>query len=460
MIKPLMLSEVRSNAPANLKGQLINDVLFSSVATDSRSINEGELFVALSGENFDGNQFVDTALNKGAIGFVANRSPTSNDAPCWLVDDTQQALAAIAKYNRQLFTGLVIGITGSAGKTTIKQIVGEILAQQQKPLVTKGNFNNEIGVPLTLLDINAQHDIAVIEMGAAKQGDIAYLCDMVQPDITLVNNAKAAHLEGFKSLAGVAKGKGEIYQSLSNNGVAVINKDEAYFDLWKDLAANAKQLSFSIDKQDADVYITNYVLHGDLSHQFTLHYKEQSVAVNLSLLGFHNVKNALAAAAVCLAAACELDVIAKGLSQVKSVAGRMLATQLSEDLCVVDDTYNANPGSVLAAAEFLATLPHSKTFILGDMAELGSDEENIHRETIEKLLSVDIDQLIYIGKFADVFAQKKMSKSLVCLKSIEDFIEQFSIFDFMGTVLVKGSRSSKMENVVTALQSNYSSELI
>ena len=350
MMRALTLAEVadRCGVPAPAE-----NVSFSVVTTDSRKLQKGDLFVALCGEKFDGHDFIEPVAKQGACAAVVQKKQ-SVALPQLVVDNTIHALGNLGALNRELFQGPVIAITGSSGKTTVKQMIASILAAMtrdaNKVLATRGNLNNYIGVPQTLLEISKQHEYAVIEMGASALGEIAYLAKMAKPQVSVVNNVGRAHVGGFGSVDNIAKGKGEIYQYLSSNGVAVINRDDHYSEQWLKQTASSKQMTFAI-KNDADVVAKNITRNNAGCCSFELVCKKGSVSIQLPLIGEHNVSNALAAAACCLAVNADLDSIKRGLESVVNVAGRMQIKKGVNGCCLIDDTYNANPDSVRAAID-------------------------------------------------------------------------------------------------------------
>ncbi|HUH38658.1 MAG TPA: UDP-N-acetylmuramoyl-tripeptide--D-alanyl-D-alanine ligase, partial [Spongiibacteraceae bacterium] len=311
MMDALTLRDIAASIGAAYEG----DLTVRRVCTDSRSVAPGDLYVALVGERFDGNQFIAQAAAAGACAAVVSR-PGDARLPQLQVTDTRRALGEIARLNRRAFRGPLIAVTGSAGKTTVKNMLAAIFAVDGPVLATEGNFNNEIGVPLTLLRLAPEHRAAVIEMGAARAGDIAYLCQFAEPDVGVITNALAAHIQSFGDIAGVARTKGEIYSSLGPKGVAVINADAGYCSLWRNLAGARRQILFGLS-ESADVRATD--LAPDARGQgFMLHFEGRSAPVRLPLLGRHNVVNALAAAAAALAVGTRLEQIVEGLASVRA----------------------------------------------------------------------------------------------------------------------------------------------
>ena len=421
----------------------------SRVWTDTRSIQPGDLFVALSGEHFDGNAFVAEAVKKGAVAAVVSRKPDI-DIPHIVVEDTRWALGIIARVNRRHFTGKLLALTGSAGKTSCKEMLAAILSECGNTHSTQGNFNNEVGVPLTLLRLSEDQDYAVIEMGAAKGGDIAYLCEFAEPDIALVTNAMAAHIEGFGSLETVAKTKGEIFQSLPADGVAIINLDSPFFPLWQAQAAGRSTMTFSLENSAADVYARQIQLSAEKGVAFTFCCPQGEAKVQLQLLGQHNIANALAAGAAALAAGANLDQLVAGLENVGAVNGRLTQLQAQAGFTVIDDSYNANPEAVKAAIDVLAGFEGRHCLVLGNMAELGEESESLHREVGAYAKEKGIKQVLAIGEFADAVIEG-FGIDGESFHEMEQLLSHCRDLSDVDVVLVKGSRSAKMERVVTAL---------
>jgi UDP-N-acetylmuramoyl-tripeptide--D-alanyl-D-alanine ligase len=349
---------------------------------------------------------------------------------------------------------LTVGITGSSGKTTVKEMVAAILSRRGNVLATKGNFNNDIGVPLTLLRLEADHEFAVVEMGANHLGEIAYTTDLVKPDVATVVNAAAAHLEGFGSLLGVARAKSEIFKGLPEHGIAVLNADSQFFDFWKSKLRLTKIHSFSSEKF-ADFYAEDAILGLDGCAQFDLVSPQGRVSVSLSLPGMHNVGNALVAAALAMGVGATLEDVVAGLRNMPHVAGRLNVKQLSKQVKILDDTYNANVASVNAAIDLLASFAGRRILILGDMAELGEKARYYHEQVGEYAKLKGVEELFTLG----VLSQ---SASAVFNNQGKHFSDMHNLCEFLLnqlegeqrdiTILVKGSRSAKMERVVQVLE--------
>ena len=437
---------------AELNCQYDGDALtIEHVATDSRAIARGDLYVALQGERFDGHDFIDAAAAQGARAAIVT-TPRANKLPQLQVDDTRVALGLIARMNRRQFSGPLVAITGSAGKTTTKEMLAAIFAQCGSTLATQGNLNNEIGVPLTLLRIAPEHRYAVIEMGAARSGDIAYLCRFAEPDIAVLTAAMPAHLEGFGSVDVVAKTKGEIFTGLRAHGTAIINSDSEYENMWRQLAGARRCISFGLK---AEAMVSARAIERTANGtRFELHSPLGSALIELHLLGLHNVRNALAAAAAALAAGAPLAAIKNGLQQVQAVPGRLQARRGRGSEIVIDDSYNANPGAVKAAIDVLADYPQPRRLILGNMAELGADAENLHIEIAEYAARCGIEELWCVGPFAPLQAETFLKAAHTTARTFADntaIVAALPKAAIPATTLVKGSRSAGLETVVAAL---------
>jgi UDP-N-acetylmuramoyl-tripeptide--D-alanyl-D-alanine ligase len=430
--------------------QLGSDVSFSHISTDTRTLQPGDLYVALLGKNFDGNDYVDQAFEKGACAAIANRV-FDNVFPHIVVEDTTIALGELARMNRLASTAKVVAITGSQGKTTVKEMIGKILSQSGEVLLTHANLNNQIGVPLTLLELEARHDFAVIELGASRSGDIAYTVRLVCPHVSVLTNATATHLEGLKDLQGVVRTKGEILEGLDSNGIAVLNADSAFFSQWSDRAKGRALLSFGIidsaDFRARDISID----HGVGSH-FILHTPMGEISINLKLQGLHNVSNALASAAASIAAGANLQQVKSGLEKMSPVVGRLHQMEGPRKSVLIDDSYNASPASTRAAIDVLAKFPGTRVLIMGDMAELGDIAENAHKDVGSYAKEKGIDVVWTIGNLSSLIANE-FSGNSTHFKSKEELVKHASVTlksDF--TVLVKGSRSARMNEVVKKLK--------
>jgi UDP-N-acetylmuramoyl-tripeptide--D-alanyl-D-alanine ligase len=440
-----------------VQGQLIGkDVEVSSVSIDTRAIKAGQLYVAIKGHNFDGNEFVDKAEQAGAVAAIVHEG-AKTALPHIVVEDTRLALAELAGAWRRKASASVIGITGSNGKTTVKEMVAAILSVNGNTLFTPGNLNNDIGVPLTLLRLNEQHRYAVIEMGANHPGEIEYTSRYAQADVAVITNVGPAHIEGFGSVDGVAKAKGEIIQTLKQDGVAVLNRDDDYFDYWQSVAGTRKVMSFGTDDRSevkAHSVKTEIIDHA-FATTFELEIAAGKLTTKLKLAGRHNVVNALAATAACLALDIDLRQIKQGLESVKPVTGRLqpLVSRLGN--IVIDDTYNANSASLKVGLDVLKNCPGNHWLVLGSFGELGSESPKIHEQMGELIKSSGVMRLLAIGSDARNTV-KVFGKGAVFFDTQDDLIEALKQ-ELKGdeAILIKGSRAQRMENVVAALVDNF-----
>jgi UDP-N-acetylmuramoyl-tripeptide--D-alanyl-D-alanine ligase len=429
------------------------DAAFGVVTTDTRALEPGALFVALRGERFDGHQFVPAALERGAAGALVSRL-ASVPLPQVVVPDVLEGLGAFASAWRRDFAGTVVGLTGSNGKTTTKEMIGAILGRVGACLVTRGNLNNHIGVPLTLARLEPRHRYAVVEMGANHRGEIAHLAALARPDVALLINAGPAHLEGFGGIEGVAEGKGELLAGLGLEQTAVINADDRFAAYWHGLARGAgRVLTFGLreradftatdlnNRSSGEGPATEFELHGPLGRR----------RVTIALAGEHNVANALAAAAAAHAAGADLDAIVDGLTGMRPVAGRLEFKAVAGGGRLIDDSYNANPASVRAGLRALEQLGGERWLVLGEMRELGEGSAQLHAEIGEFARQCGVSRLLAVGDEAH-HAVEAFGAGSTWFASAEDLIA--SLADGIGpgiTVLVKGSRSNRLERVAEAL---------
>jgi UDP-N-acetylmuramoyl-tripeptide--D-alanyl-D-alanine ligase len=438
------LHEAASALQASATGP---DVEFTTVATDSRNLPLGSLFVALRGDRFDGHAFAARALQQGAAAVMVEASVGLDVSPAIVVPDTRLALGQLAAWHRMNLPARVMAITGSNGKTTVKEMLAAILKAEvgeAAVLATRGNFNNEIGMPLTLLRLTPGHRYAVLEMGMNHPGELAYLSRLARPDAALVNNALRAHLEGLGTVEAVARAKGEIYAGLKPDGVALVNVDDPHAGLWREMAEGRRVVGFGLGQGDvrADYRLSEY------GAELTLHTPAGVIATTLNVPGLHNVRNAVAAAA----AAWVLDVppsaIAEGLAAFAGVKGRLQVHPCILGARLIDDTYNANPDSVAAAIAVLAAQPGTRILVLGDMGELGPDAADLHREIGAAARQAGIDRLLCLGDLS-LAAAESFGSGGMHFERIEELLAE--IENALGaetTVLVKGSRFMKMERVI------------
>lgn len=424
-----------------------------NVRIDSRQVQPGDIFVALQGEHVDGHDFLKEVDSAGAVAAIVEKSIQGCLLPQWIVPDAVIALGNIAAMNRNAFTGPVIGVTGSVGKTTVKEMIAAVLAQNGQPLMTAGNLNNHLGVPLTLLRLDKIHDSAVIEMGASALGDIQYLTQIVRPHVALVTSVEAAHVEGFGSIDNVAIGKAEIFEGLVDGGTAIINLDNNYTKKWfEPLSERFNVLSYSasqgVHNQRADFFASEIVSGHDKWH-FNLHFRDDIYPVSLSFLGDHNVANALAAAACCFAAGITLQTIVSGLEAAAPYKGRLQKRMGFMNSVVIDDSYNANPASVKMAINALMMFPEKKKIVvLGDMAELGEAADILHGEIGAFARQAGVTRLMACGPLS-VHAASHFGASAECFNDHESLANACLLLADSQTVfLVKGSRSAGMDRVV------------
>jgi len=466
-----MISFSLSQIATAINGQLIgDDGKADFVFTDSR-LNESEiekghgLFIALKGENFDAHRFVKEVSKNDIAGVIVEQQCEIN-LPQIIVKDTRIALGELARLNRSGSNAKFVAVTGSCGKTTVKEMLASILTLCGSTLATKGNLNNDIGAPLTLLEIDQSIEYGVIELGANHAGEIAYTSGITQPDVALVNNVTAAHLQGFGDLQGVASAKSEIYSSLTNEGVAVINADDKFSSYFED-KVNSKKLLFSV-KNESNIFATDIVLNSDQSTSFDLNYQQQKIHITLPLIGEHNVSNALAAASCCIALGISLNTISEGLKNTPVVSGRLMVSQLANGCRIIDDSYNANLASVKAAIDLLVNYSSSTILVLGDMGELGELSQKYHQQVGAYARSKGVSKLFTYGeltKFSQLAYNHKEKNNEDFEQSDTRLLNHFSqqqklIIKLIKeanegvTILVKGSRSAHMENIVNALLEN------
>jgi len=423
------------------------DTEFTGVSTDTRTLAPGDLFVALAGPNFDGHRFIGEAAGRGAVGAIVNRHD-ADVLPSVEVQDTRLALGQLSAHWRRQFDIPLVAVTGSNGKTTVKNMIASILSGTGPGIATQGNLNNDIGVPLTLLRLRAGDRYAVIEMGMNHAGEIDYLTRLARPTIALVNNAAAAHLAGLGSVEAVAHAKGEIYAGLGTEGIAIINADDDFAGLWRQLAAPHRILTFGLDRP-ADIS-ARFQLEQDGS-RIELSTPQGGITMRLSLLGRHNVMNALAASTAALAAGVSLTDIQAGLEKLKAVSGRMEVKRGIAGARVLDDTYNANPGSLAAGVEVLKAARGERALVLGDMGELGDSARDIHRRVGELARHLGIERLLTVGELAHA-ASESFGTSAEHFETQQALIDRLQeIMHDRMTVLVKGSRFMKMERVVAGI---------
>jgi UDP-N-acetylmuramoyl-tripeptide--D-alanyl-D-alanine ligase len=441
----MMLSDVASAVGVTFDG---SDFQINGVSTDTRAVKQGQLFVALKGPNYDAHDYIPEAIEKGASAVISERKLECN-RPILVVKNSLEALGQLAAAWRKELGVPIIGITGSNGKTSVKEILATILKEKFIAVATRGNLNNDIGMPLTLLAVNKEAEIAIIEMGANHPKEIAYLTQIARPNVALITNAGAAHLEGFGSLQGVARAKGEIFGGLTDDGIAVVNADDEFVEVWRNLANDHKTISFGLD-ENADVSCS---WQGDVKgSDMEVDTPNGKFKCFLKLAGKHNVMNALSATAAALSIGVEVEDIRIGLNAVNSVPGRLQFVPGINGSTIIDDTYNANPSSLNASLTVLSACDGEKYLALGDMGELGKVSESLHKEAGAQAKKFGINALYAVGDmsrhaiapFGDNAQHFNLQTDLIdCLQ--DDLTEHV-------TLLVKGSRAMRMEKVVSALR--------
>ncbi|APV48467.1 UDP-N-acetylmuramoyl-tripeptide--D-alanyl-D-alanine ligase [Betaproteobacteria bacterium GR16-43] len=442
----MSLAEAARAVDGFLSGE---DVAIAGVTTDSRRIATGDLFVALQGERFDGNAFAAEAVARGAAAALVSRR-VEGDAPVpqVLVPDTRVALGKLAAAWRARFSVPVVALTGSNGKTTVKEMIAAILASycgfRADLLATEGNFNNDIGMPLTLLRLRERHRYAVLEMGMNHAGEIDYLTRIAQPTVALVNNAHRAHVGLLGSVEAIARAKGEIYAGLRPNGIAILNADDAYAPLWRELNRDRRVVAFGFG-EDANV---RGQVEGD---QLRLVTPTDAFAVTLQVAGEHNARNAVAACAAAFALEIPPHAIQHGLNGFAGVPGRQQHRTASHGATVIDDTYNANPDSMKAAARVLGAARGRKVFVIGDMGEVGETGPQLHAEVGAFAKAQKIDRMLALGE-ASREAVRAFGSGAEHFATLEALLEAVRAEDHPGTtILVKGSRFMQMERVAESL---------
>jgi len=443
-----------SQVAAFLGGSRVGtDLSFCTVSTDTRTLRSGDLFIALEGSRFDGHRFIPQAVEQGAAAVMSSRE-CDPSIPQVRVRDTRLGLGRLAALWRDSFPVPLVAITGSNGKTTVKEMLAAILRQSGPVLATEGNLNNDIGLPLTLLRLQ-QERCAVVEMGANHPGEIGYLSHIARPDVAIITNAGTAHLEGFGDLEGVARAKGEILDGLAPRGTAVLNADDDYFPLWRRLLGERPMISFGESPQ-ARVWAglsgarTCWGEQG-FGSRMEVRVDERVFEIELALAGRHNLMNALAAIAAARAMECPLEWIQRGLASVRPVQGRLCGLLSPLGVRLIDDTYNANPDSVSAAIQVLGQAPGNHWLVLGDLAELGGASESLHAEIGRHARRAGLDHLYTLGGLSR-FAADAFGEGAAAFDGVEALVNAIKSRAAAGdTLLVKGSRSAAMERVVAAL---------
>jgi UDP-N-acetylmuramoyl-tripeptide--D-alanyl-D-alanine ligase len=429
------------------------DVELTAVSSDSRALPVGCLFVALRGPRHDGHDYAAAALAAGAAAVMIAADAHLDVQPALVVDDTLRALGRLAAWQRVRMPARVAAITGSNGKTTVKEMTAAILAAeagQDAVLATAGNLNNDIGVPLTLLRLTPAHRYAVVEMGMNHAGELSYLSQLTHPDVALVNNAQRAHLQGLGSVEAIARAKGEIYSGLKSDGVGLINVDDAYAPLWRELCGSRRVMGFGMGPA-AEVRVA--AAGGAAGRQpLTLYTPAGRIDTSLGVPGEHNLRNAAAATAAALALGASADAVARGLAAFAGVKGRLQMHPCILGATLIDDSYNANPDSVGVAIRVLAARPGRRILVLGDMGELGEGGERLHAEIGEQARAAGIDRLLCLGELS-LHAARAFGAGGMHFERIEELLAEIECALAPDvTVLVKGSRFMRMERVVMSFQ--------
>ena len=437
-----------------LDGELMGgDIAFSQLSTDSRTLSRGDMYLALSGDRFDGNDFVVEAITKGASGAIVSKE-LDIDCPMLRVPDTHAALGEIAKLNRQRSSAKVIALTGSQGKTTVKEMIHRMLSNQASTLVTHANLNNTIGVPLTLLQLNEKHGFAVIEMGANRAGEIAFSADKALPNIALITNASSAHIEGFGSLQGIVEAKGEIIDSVSPQGTVILNLMDPNANQWIERAKSRRVVLFSACNSNngpVEYFASNVLMGNGGCVSFTLNSPAGKCRLSLNLLGCHNVGNAVAAASAAMEAGATLDDIQKGLANLGPIGGRLEAKCALFGSRLIDDTYNASPNSFFVAIDVLMSFSGMRVLIAGDMKELGQESASAHALVGKYAAIAGVDEFWAVGEKSR-FAVQAFGDNARHFASKSDLLAACKEIASNDTVfLVKGSRDTQMETIVSEL---------
>lgn len=436
-----------------LQGHLIGaDPEINAVSIDTRTLQAGDLYIAIKGAHFDGNDFVERAQTAGAAAVILQKDCTTS-LPKILLGDTQLALGRLAAAVRRKANIALVAITGSNGKTTVKEMLAAILSVHGKVLFTQGNLNNAIGVPLTLLRLHAQHQFAVVEMGANHPGEIRYTSQLANPDIAVMNNVGAAHIAGFGDIEGVAQAKAELLEALPENGIAILNADDRFFDFWCQQAGNRTVVAFGLNAR-AEVTARAIQQHtGDVQFMtaFELFNRQGSITIQLQLAGVHNVVNALAASAAAQPLGIGLAQIKQGLEAMQPVAGRLQILSGELGNRIINDSYNANPSSLKAALDVLAEYDTENWVVLGAFGELGDNSREMHEDMAELIKSKAVARLLAVGPETE-FSVRKFGAGATFFATQAELIATLQR-ELQGheTVLIKGSRAQHMENVVQAL---------
>lgn len=455
MMRTMSLAGVTPLIRGTLKGK---DLFFSRVSIDTRTLQPGDLYIALAGERFDGHDFIPDAVRAGACAVIAEH-PLELEVPLIQVEDTRRALGVLAADNRQAFEGGVVAVTGSAGKTTTRAMLTMVFSGAGSVIATEGNLNNEIGAPLTLFRLSPGADFAIIELGASGVGEIAWTGSLTAPDVGIITNASEAHLSGFGSLENIVLAKGELIDTVSPDGTVVLNLDDAAFERWQERAGDRRVLSVSAEGNRNAVFHAHGIQEDADGVAFRMESDVWSpLELRIPLPGRHNVSNALLAAAAAFAQGLDPETVVNGLAQMTSVAGRLQPIALRPGITVLDDSYNANPASMDSALQTLARMPGRRIAMLGDMAELGHDAKDRHETVGARARELGIDLLMATGDYARAY-ERGFGEPTMIAETPEMLADQlWDQLDGATSILVKGSRSAGMDRAVAHLRKRNDNE--
>ncbi|MBD3640873.1 MAG: UDP-N-acetylmuramoyl-tripeptide--D-alanyl-D-alanine ligase [Marinobacter sp.] len=453
MMRAFSLAEARDWTGARCATQTLESVRFEGVSTDTRTLAQGDLFVALRGENFDGHRFLARAQEAGAVAVVVDTEDPTVSIPQLVVEDTVEALARLAEGNRNESRALLVAVTGSSGKTTVREMTAAILSRMGSTLATEGNLNNHIGVPLTLFRLAPEHRFAAIELGASGLGEIAHTVAVAKPQVVILTNAGQAHLEGFGSYENIVRAKGEIIEGVSEGGLVVLNRDDPAFDQWLERAGERRVVSVSrLGHPEADYRTVDVTVSGAGQQLSVTGPEGWSCELHLSMPGEHNRSNALMAIAATRELGVTNEQLEQGLAGVRSVKGRLQTLELGRGLTLIDDSYNANPASMKAAVAVLAERAGQRLAVFGAMAELGPDARSLHAEVGAAAKERGIDRLLVVGPGCEGYVDGFGSETEQFPTHEAAVNAIVSTLDSETTVLVKGSRSSAMDRVVEGIK--------
>ncbi len=436
-----------------LNAKLIGaDIQIIDVTIDSRKVTNDCLFIALHGKHFNAHDFAATAVDSGAKALVVNHR-LALDIPQLVVKDTYLALGQLAAWVRQQVTARVVALTGSSGKTSVKEMTASILSQCGEVLYTSNNFNNAIGVPLTLLRLQSKHNFAVIELGATHLGDIAYTSALTRPQSALINNLAPAHIESFGSLSGVSAAKGEIFTGLSTKGIAIINADNNDLPHWQNMLHEKTVWHFSLQATAGVDFFASKIRDNGNVKQFYLHSPFGCSEIALTVPGKHNVSNALAATALAMSVGASLQAVRQGLRKSPAIPGRLFPIILAPNKILLDDSYNANVGSVITAIQVLENMPGYRVIVIGDMAELGKETQDWHYQVGKVARQACINKVISIGDFSHILSMtsgkgEHYHDKASVIERVKELLKKHTVI----TVLIKGSRRAAMDQITYALQ--------